>query len=67
LKPLQLPLTIRTARPDEIPYDEENLLRIEERETAKNYEGYMLHNNETYEDPFQFFAEMNIDNERLWS
>jgi hypothetical protein len=39
---------------------------LEELKTAKIVEGYVIHKNESDESPFNFFAEINIDNSRLW-
>jgi hypothetical protein len=66
MKPLLLPPTIRTARPDEVPKDEKILNRIVEREHANIVEGYTLKLNTSDELPFEFSAEINIDNNRLW-
>jgi hypothetical protein len=66
MKPLKLPPTIRTARPDEVPQRAEVLDKIELRQKANIVEGFVLYQNETHELPFKFFAEINIDNDRLW-
>jgi hypothetical protein len=66
MKPLLLPPTIRTARPDEVPKDKKILNRIAEREHANIVEGYTLKLNPSEELPFAFSAEINIDNNRLW-
>ena len=66
MKPLQLPPTIRTARPDEVPGESAILDRILKRETANIIEGYVFHYNETHDLPFKFFAEINVDNRTLW-
>lgn len=66
MKTLQLPPTIRTARPDEVPKHGDFLERIAESETANIVEGYIFHENDTHELPFTFFAEINVDNQRLW-
>ena len=66
MKPLQLPPTIRTARPDEVPKRMEVLDRIEKSKTANLVEGFVLYQNETHDLPFNFFAEINVDNDRLW-
>jgi len=67
MRPLQLPPTIRTARPDEIPMEEETLARIRESATANIVEGYLLKYNDSHDLPFSFFAEINIDNTKMWS
>jgi hypothetical protein len=66
MKTLQLPPTIRTARPDEVPKQGDVLDRIAESETANIVEGYVFHYNKTHELPFTFFAEINVNNQRLW-
>lgn len=66
MKTLQLPPTIRTARPDEVPKQEDILNRIAASKSASIVEGYVFHYNETHELPFRFFAEINVDNQRLW-
>ena len=67
MRPLQLPPTIRTARPDEIPMEEETLARIRESAKANIVEGYLLKYNDSHDLPFSFFAEINIDNTKMWS
>lgn len=67
MKTLQLPPTIRTARPDEVPKQAEILEGIAKSKTAKIVEGYVFQYNETHDLPFKFFAEINIDNQNLWS
>ena len=66
MKPLKLPPTIRTTRPDEIPSSPDLLERIKERDVANIVEGFTILSNLTDESAFQFYAEINIDNERLW-
>lgn len=71
MKPtLELPKTIRPLRLDEIPKNSSAKERIELRETARIVEGYKIlpkdNNQEHSELPFNFFAEINIDNSRLW-
>jgi hypothetical protein len=66
MRTLELPITIRTARIDELPSTQDNTDWIEESKTAKIVEGYILHKNETSELPFTFFAEINVDNSKLW-
>lgn len=67
MKTLLLPPTIRTARPDEAPNQGDILDRIAASETANIVEGYAFCHNETQELPFKFFAEINVDNDRLWA
>jgi hypothetical protein len=63
---LELPKTIRTARIDELPVTKDNLEWIEESKTAKIVEGFVLKPNDTEELPFDFFCEINVDNQKLW-
>lgn len=67
MKTLQLPPTIRTARPDEVPKRGDVLDKIAEGDAANIVEGYVFSYNETHDLPFKFFAEINVDNDRLWS
>ena len=67
MKPLELPITIRTARIDEFPYSDELAERIQKRTTAKIVEGFTLKENPTKELPLKFYSEINIDNSRLWT
>jgi len=67
MKPLELPITIRTARIDELPYSDELFARIQNRTIAKIDEGYTLQENPTNELPFKFYSEINIDNSKLWT
>jgi hypothetical protein len=66
MRALELPTTIRTARTDELPSTQDNIDWIQESKTAKIVEGYVLNKNESSELPFTFFAEINVDNSRLW-
>lgn len=63
---LELPPTIRLPRPDELPDNPEVFQRLKERENANIVEGYILSDNTTHDLPFTFYAEINIDNSRLW-
>jgi hypothetical protein len=68
MQPLQLPLTIRTAQADEVPHSNENVLRkIQERENALIVQGFVLKHNPSHDQVFRVFAEINVDNERLWT
>ncbi|HEY1113747.1 MAG TPA: hypothetical protein VGE66_09300 [Chitinophagaceae bacterium] len=67
MKPLELPPTIRTARPDEVTNPNAEILkRLKAREEATIVEGYTLQPNPEAGAPFRFFSEINIDNSRLW-
>lgn len=63
---LQLPPTIRTAGLHEVPKQEDILDRIAESKKANIVEGFIFRNNDTHQLPFTFFAEINVDNQRLW-
>ncbi len=67
MKQLELPITIRTARIDELPYSDDLAERIQRRVSAKIVEGYTLKENPTTELPFKFYSEINIDNSKLWT
>ena len=43
------------------------MAKPKERETANLVEGYRVKSNSSGDLPFKFFAEINIDNDRLWS
>lgn len=64
---LELSPAIRFPRPDEIPYSEEVNELLKKRESAKIIEGYKLLPNNGQDLPFKFYAEININNSRLWS
>ncbi|MFP9098678.1 hypothetical protein ACLI09_06450 [Flavobacterium sp. RHBU_24] len=62
---LELPITIRTPRPDEVSSD--YLSKINLAKSANIVEGYTLY---TVDDPslsYNFYAEINVDNSRFWS
>ena len=64
---LQSPPTIRLPRLDELPNNPEVFERLKVREHAKIVEGFILKNNTTHDLPFKFYAEVNINNSRLWN
>lgn len=66
MRGLKLPPTVRTPEPEEIPAEQSLLSRLEARRNANIVEGYSLKLNTTTELPFQFFSEINVDNETLW-
>ncbi|MFI5149236.1 MAG: hypothetical protein ACHQRM_05845 [Bacteroidia bacterium] len=57
---------MRTPRPDELPDNPEVHERIKAMEKANIVEGYTLQENADIDLPFKFYAEINIDNSRLW-
>ncbi|MBK5722250.1 hypothetical protein JGH11_15345 [Dysgonomonas sp. Marseille-P4677] len=64
---LRLPRTIRLARMDEVP-DQKDIQELVRQSADNNIvEGYKLSFNLDKKHPFNFFAEINIDNNRLWS
>jgi hypothetical protein len=63
---LELPPTIRTPHPDEVPQHQDILKRIQQRQTANIVEGFTLQENISHEQPFTFYCEINIDNSKLW-
>ena len=67
MKPLQLPPTIRTARPDEVPARSDLIDRIASRQTANIVQGFTLRENPSIDLPFKFYAEINVDNQNLWA
>jgi len=67
MKSLELPITIRTARIDEVPYSDKVAAAILKRNDAKIVEGYTLKQNSTHDLPFKFYCEINIDNPKLWT
>jgi hypothetical protein len=64
---LQLPPTLRTPRIDEVPNYSGVLDKFSEIKNSNIEEGYIFHENLTSEYPFKFFAEINIDNSKLWT
>lgn len=69
-KPLELPKTLRTPQPNEVPRISSILEQIKKRETANIVEGYTLtlkdENPDNLNLPFEFYSEINIDNSKLW-
>lgn len=63
---LEMPPTIRFPKPEEIPAIPEIIARMKDIEHANLVEGYLLNYNHSLELPFTFFAEININNSRIW-
>jgi hypothetical protein len=67
---VELPPTLRAPRIDEVPKNSSALERLKQIEKANIVQGYkLLQNNESEEQqqmPFNFYAEVNIDNSKLW-
>lgn len=66
---LKLPQTLRpvTAEDRDVLSDEDIMLQINEAENNKIVEGYRLFTDIDSKHVFKFYAEVNIDNDRLWS
>lgn len=63
---LELPLTLRLPRLDEVPHTPDLLESIRDGIEAKIIEGFTVMNNENSEFSFTFYAQININNSRLW-
>jgi hypothetical protein len=65
---LELPVTMRVPNKDELPLNDDVLQKLEKRKHANITEGYTFKYNDQSEDylPFSFYAEININNSRLW-
>lgn len=65
---IELPITIRAPRKDEVPANSSASKRLEKLRDANIHEGYKLFRNlRTSESPlFDIYAEININNSRLW-
>ncbi len=63
---LELPITIRTAREDEVPTNGEYLQKIKDAQVADISEGYKLTMLQNDDKPYKFFAQININNSKLW-
>lgn len=68
MKPLETTPTIRIPDLSEIPRSNSSAIdKLHERESANIVEGYTITPNTTDNLPFKFYAEININNSRLWS
>lgn len=63
---LELPNTIRAPRADEFPSPRDAAAALKARSNAKLVEGFIFHINTQKEIPCLFYAEININNSRLW-
>ena len=54
------------AQADEVPDTPENKLLINQDKIAHIAQGYTLRPNTENQFPFMFYAEINVDNDRLW-
>lgn len=66
MKSLQLPPTIRTPHLREVPADLKIIQRLEDRKNANIVPGYLIRPNTSNVNAYNFFAEINIDNDDLW-
>ncbi len=64
---LEKPITIRLPREEEISKNSDIIRRLKEMEQATIEEGYKLTQNTDDYLPFSFYAEININNSRLWN
>ena len=72
MKPtLELPKTLRPPEMNEVPKNSSVSERLELRKTAKIVEGFKIlpkdNNPENSDLAFNFYAEINIDNSKLWN
>ena len=67
MRSLELPVTIRTPRQDELPDDERTRQKLMEREAANIVQGFTLRQNLSNDHPFKIYAEINVDNVNLWA
>ena len=67
MKPLKLAPTISTPELSYYSLDSDVAKRIKERETANIVEGYVLTRLSSNEDIYNFYAEINVDNDKLWA
>lgn len=63
---LEIPKTLRIPRLDEVPKTGDLLDAITRSQLAKITEGFVFHVNTRNDLPFKFYAEININNSRLW-
>jgi hypothetical protein len=66
MKALQLPPTIKTPELIDIPQDQSVLDMMKRRNIANIVEGYTITNQFDSDQLHSFYAEINIDNNRLW-
>lgn len=67
MRRLELPPTLRTPTIDEVPKTEDVIKSIERSHIANIVEGFIFNYNNSNDLPFKFYAEINIDNSRLWN
>lgn len=64
---LRLPKTLQLATLKDAPKQEDIIARIKASENNNIVEGYRIEKNPNTDYPYKFFAEINIDNDRLWA
>ncbi|OKS87211.1 hypothetical protein [Mucilaginibacter polytrichastri] len=64
---LELPVTLRTSYPNEVPQDQDILDRINLSRNANLVEGFTYRDNHSEEFPHKFSCEININNSNLWT
>jgi hypothetical protein len=63
---LELPPTLRFPRKNELPKNSEAFELLEKTKTANIVEGFTFLENDSRDLPFEFYAEININNSRIW-
>ncbi len=63
---LTLPVTIRIPTASELPHRDDIQELLAKRKAANITEGYIIHPNKTPQLHFEFSAEININNNKLW-
>ena len=67
---IELPKTLRPPGADEVPDNSSAKDRLNKLKTANIVEGYVIHKKESDKEnkniPFGFYAEININNSKLW-
>lgn len=63
---LEMPVTIRVPRPEEMAHRTDIEEILEKRKYARIQEGFVYTANETQQLPFTFYAAINVNNSRLW-
>lgn len=64
---LKLPKTLQLATLKDAPRQEDIIARIKASENNNIVEGYQIEDNPNTDYPYKFFAEINIDNDKLWA
>ena len=64
---LELPITLRVPTPDEVPDRPDIYELLEKRREANIRPGYTLKPNTTPQLPYKFYAEINVNNSKMWA